>query len=208
MNKKNVFVGFVALTAFAVSSALAFAQDLQPVSTPTAEKPLLGDPEKGVITEQKSYVFMVRPYNEPIIVLHKENQRARVMNTAENAAIVHFNAMIKGDYGLWLSAWDDKTKQDLIKKHFASGQNAAFWKKWWRKGFLGYDNFHLVRRVDTGPYVIIEMRAAGHGLKDLYLDVPIKKVAPLQWRATEDLKKDPVFNYWRKGEYTAYSVGR
>lgn len=169
---------------------------------------LLGDPEKGVIMESRSYHFMVRPYNEPIVVPHKENQRARALNTAENAAIVHFNAMIKGDYGLWLSAWDDISKQEMIKDHYATGRDADFWKKWWRKGFLGYNNFHLVRRVDSGEYVIIEMKAEGQGMKDLYLDVPLKKVAPLQWRATDELKKDPVFEHWRKGQYTVNAVAR
>lgn len=173
-----------------------------------ASVPMMGEPEKGVIMEQKAYHFMVRPYAEAIHIPSDVNQRALPLNSAENAAIVHFNAMIKGDYGLWLSLWDDKTRREMIKQHYAAGQDASFWRKWWRKGFLGYKKFELVRKVESGEFVIIEMKASASGMKDMYLDVPLRKVAPNQWRTTEALKKDPVFMHWRKRTHTVQTTAR
>lgn len=155
--------------------------------------------QNGVITEKTHHEFLLRDYAQPIAVPYEENMRELKMTSPEKVAVLHFNAMLKGDYGLWMSLWDDKSKTKLMADHAQTGRDVNFWKKWWRKGFVDFDHFHLTRRVDFENYTIIEMTAfSNSSKKEITLDVPIKRVGPNLYAATEDLREHPIFQNWRQ----------
>jgi len=166
----------------------------------TAEEPQLGEPQQGTVTEKHLYRYTIRDYSTPIAVPLEVSQRYTKPNSVEQAAISYFSAMLKGDYGLWLSLWDEESRVKMIQNHHKRNQDAGFWMKWWDRGFSDFDTFYLTKRVDIAEDLfIVEMTASStiHS-RILMVDVPLKKVAPERYLPTQELATSPVFYNWRK----------
>jgi hypothetical protein len=118
--------------------------------------------------------------------------------------------MIKPNYDEWFATWDDESRTEMEARNRKEGRNERFWIEKWKDAFAGYSDFVLSRRVDAGPFVIIEFRAS-KGEQDqspMVLDVPVKAADAGKWYASQSAGGDPVLLYWRTPGTVTEVVGR
>jgi hypothetical protein len=150
------------------------------------------------------YFFAVRSYEPSINV--KDAITQGPWRSPEASAAAHFGAMIRGEYLHWLDVWDETARVGIEERNKQLGRGAEFWVKSWRDVLGQYSTFVLKRRVDAGPFVIVELEATGPTSEPFTLDVTVKKGAD-GWRATQE-GSDPVFLGWRKPGIVMEVVGR
>lgn len=168
----------------------------------------LSDPDTAAVSILESYFFTSRNYVPPVEIPRNVSSAALDASTPEGAALVHFSAMLDGDYARWLSSWDAPSIAFTKKRNAELGRNEKFWTDKWKEVLGRYSAFHLTRRVDTGPHVVIEMTASGSSREDFTLDVPLAKQADGRWRASQEIASDPVFINWRRPGQTTEVMKR
>ena len=170
----------------------------------------LGSPTLSRVTETEHYYYNVRDYSPPVPVSPSVNEKQANLRTPEEAALAHFSAMLAGNYRAWLDLWDDEARTEMLARNAKRGRDAEYWRKRWQAGLKSYSAFELTRRVDTGPFVIIEFRAskAKNSSENLFLDVSLRLVDNKEWRPTQALADDVVANYWRRPDYNLERIGR
>ena len=178
--------------AFIISLFVGFQAHAQNAYTTTPA-------EQGKITEERIYTYNVKRYTVPVKVQNIQNPGQVNHQSAEDVALHHVSAMLELDYNHWISLWHAEERKALLRQHAIKGQNEFFWKDLWAKTFAEYEAFELTKRVESDPFVIIEMRASA-GEKELLIDIPLVKYqryGVTKFYVTDKLEGDPVFKHWR-----------
>jgi hypothetical protein len=123
--------------------------------------------------------------------------------TPEDALVSRLSAMANLDYDGWLKSWDDKSQQLLkaMDAHPDAGPQKRI-DQW--RGVFGQVKPVLIRRIETGSYVIVTyklMNKAGQDAGILEYPAAFKQVGGL-WMGTQELQSDALMNMspWVSGK--------
>jgi hypothetical protein len=123
--------------------------------------------------------------------------------TPEEALISRLSAMTNLDYDGWLKTWDEKSQKFLkdldARPDFGPQKRINQWR-----GVFGQVKPVLVRRIETGSYVIVTyklLNKAGQDAGLLEYPTPFKQVGGL-WIGTQELQSDALMNMspWVSGK--------
>jgi hypothetical protein len=148
-------------------------------------------PQEKAISMIDHYRYREVKYEPPIVVqaISRERQSYR---TPEEAMISRMSAMMTSDFDWWMSTWDQDARKQTIDNQKAEGRTKEFWVQWWQEMFSTI-RVVLVRRIETGKYVVLTYRLmtpegqdAGNEMEfpTIFHDVEGK------WLATLDLSED------------------
>jgi hypothetical protein len=159
---------------------------------------VLDEPVRKEVIVEQVYSYQVQQYTRPILI-QKNTPVPTAKLSAEAASIARFAAIMNGDYDAFLASWTAEAKSDHLESNLKDGNGPDFWKALWQKAFHNA-RIELTHRISTGEYIII-----GYLVRDvvnqsvrLESSVVFKKVGQA-WLATQELKSDPVFIFWRRG---------
>jgi len=123
--------------------------------------------------------------------------------TPEDALVSRLSAMANLDYDGWLKSWDEKSQQFLksMDAHPDAGPQKRI-NQW--RGVFGQVKPVLVRRIETGSYVIVTyklLNKAGQDAGILEYPAAFKQVGGL-WIGTQELQSDALMNMspWVSGK--------
>ena len=167
-------------------------------------------PEDKVITTVDTYHYEERRF-EPEIVVEAVPPEAVDYASPERAFISRFSAMIRGDYDGFMASWDDVSRQLTEVNDAGRGQTPTLYVETWRSIFSAA-SATMVRRIDTGDYVIITYRYVlpdGTVLQDIEFPGMFREYAN-GWRATQELASDDLLavSPWVTGETDVTQVVR
>ena len=133
--------------------------------------------------------------------------------TPEQAFVSRLSAMVAGDYEWWMEHWDAESQVIVNARNAQSGETPQDWIKRWSDQLISL-RFKLVRRVETGDFVVVTYQlvdqdgadASGVGLE---FPTAFRKVEG-RWMATQMLAADALMNLspWSSGEPVVEFVGR
>jgi hypothetical protein len=124
----------------------------------------------------------VPPYRIPVT-----SSTGNSFASAEQTAQLRANAMMNGDYELWLSTWDDDARAQFVeqmRKPGALEQQKQLWKS-----VFSVSRMVLFKRIETEDYIILTYRMLDQqGLNVARLELPsvFHKVAG-KWLGTQKL---------------------
>lgn len=162
------------------------------------------EPEQEKLTVVSHYTYREQEYDPPIVVQPAVPKAQRRQGTPEEAMLSRVSAMMAGDYEWWLETWDESSRVLTEEANRRSGRTREFFTSWWADTFR-LAEIVLVRRIETGPYVVITYRlvtpsgeAAGNGIE---FPTVFHRVED-RWLATLDLRQDPLVpaSPWITGE--------
>lgn len=145
---------------------------------------------------------------QPIEILPKDRYR---FITPEDSLVSRLSAMANLDYDGWLKTWDDKSqaflKQVDARPEFGAQKRINQWK-----GVFSAVKPVLVRRIETGSYVIVTYKLVNKDGKDVGIfefPTALKEVGGL-WLGTEELSSDPLMNLspWVSGKMSEEADAR
>lgn len=198
-----VFARFlVALVAVALAATGAISAEMPPEWVwPMHET---AEPEEGVLTLVTHYPYSERRYETPILVERPVPEVARRQGTPEEAMISRVSAMMAGEYEAWLDTWDEASRRLTIANNEAEGRTSDYFLQWWEDTFR-FARIALVRRIETGPYVVVTYRLLTPSGEDAGNGVEFPAVfreVDGRWLATLDLRADPLVpaSPWVSGE--------
>lgn len=133
-------------------------------------------------------------YPRPIRIESPVSRDEARYDTPEYAFISRVSAMMRGDFDWWREVWAPGAANLFLAREAAQGRDASYWKQWWADSFR-LTRYELVRRIETGPYVVLTYRVVTLDGKDategLELPVVMTQVDGT-WRVSLDLRADPL----------------
>lgn len=160
-------------------------------------------PQQRELTLVQHYHYTERRY-EPPVTIHEPLEEAR-FGSPEEAMITRISAMMRGDYEAWLAAWDPASREFVAGRNAAEGQSPEDWTTLWADR-LRLMRFQLVRRIETGPYVMVTYTmVTPEGEPATVLELPtVFRRFDGRWLATQELARDPLApaSPWVSGRYT------
>jgi hypothetical protein len=167
-----------------------------PDDIPTWTKPLYRTTkgQEKTIVEVQKFPYRERMYTgtQPLDYLAKDQYRYA---TPEDAVISRLSAMANLDYDSWLKSWDKAGRARLLEMD-ANGQPGKDKRLDQWRGVMSQVKPVLVRRIETGKYVIVTYKLvnkAGQDAGQFEFPTALVQEGGL-WIGTDSLKNDPFFN--------------
>lgn len=158
-------------------------------------------PQPRRMTSVDVYTYRERQY-QPIFVFDPHTVPATASATPEDAVVQRFRAMAKEDYNAWLATWNPVTRAEFEQQQKTQGQSPESWTAQWRN-VLARARISLVRRIDTGEFVIITYKIlrSSSAAESKELHLALSKLGN-QWFATNELRRDGLMLYapWLTGK--------
>ncbi len=150
--------------------------------------------QEKTIVEVEKFPYRESSYTstKPIDYLPKEQYR---YVTPEDAVVSRLSAMANLDYDGWLKSWDKAGRTRLLEMD-ANGQPGKDKRLDQWRGVMSQVKPVLVRRIETGKYVIVTYRLvnkAGQDAGQFEFPTALVQEGGL-WTGTDALKNDPFFN--------------
>ncbi|RXH58432.1 hypothetical protein [Granulicella sibirica] len=156
-------------------------------SYPTTER------KQNQFTVEFVYRFFEQAYS-PAVPIHVQPKSASLSDTPEHVLVAQISAATAMDYETWLATWDTKSQQLFHDDAVTYKHDPAFWKRLWQRAYQGRE-ITLVKRLETGQYVILEYRIGpppAPGKPDQLLP-GIFKLEGERWVSTRALDDSGVF---------------
>lgn len=182
------------------------------------------DPIHRRIIVETAYYYEEVVYEVPQRIATDSKERGALSRrTPEDAARAVFLSMQELNFELWLSTWDEKTRQEILeeaKKPQDALKTALIWRskeEWieaWKR-IVQPNTVYLTRRATTPDFVLLafEIRSSQNAPgKELGSDVIMtdhivfKKVGD-QWLQTREFSNHPVNLLWRSGNPVLRQIG-
>jgi hypothetical protein len=151
-------------------------------------------PEQKKLTVVSHYTYREQEYDPAIPIRQAVPKAERRQGSPEEAMISRVSAMMAGDYEWWLETWDEASRLLTEEGNEQAGRTPEYFTRWWADT-LRLAHIELVRRIETGPYVVVTYRlvtpsgeAAGNGIE---FPTVFHRVGD-RWLATLDLRRDPL----------------
>ncbi len=146
--------------------------------------------EQHTVTLKYSYTYEERQFTPsyPIGPLPR-NQWA--FTSPESAMITRGAAMKQLDYEGWLGTWDDLSKSTMEQRAKEHNQELKAVVDQWR-GILEVGRMTMVRRIQSGQYVILTYRIVDETGRDIgQMELPsVFHQVDGRWQGTQDLSSD------------------
>jgi len=150
-------------------------------------------PEPRTLTLLDHYDYREMRYDPPYLIDAGVPKAEARYDRPEYVVLARISAMLAGDYDWWLQNWDPESREFIARKNAENGDTPESWVTLW-KDRLRFMRFKLVRRIESGPYVIVTYHLvtpkgadAGNGLE---MPIVLHRVGE-RWYATQALHKDP-----------------
>lgn len=146
--------------------------------------------ERHVVTLRYSYVYEERQF-VPSYPIEPLSRNQWELGSPESAMIVRASAMKQLDYEGWRTTWDEASKAEMEKQVKDHGRELSDLVDQWR-GVLAAGRMAMVRRVQTGQYVILTYRIVDATGRDLgQIELPsVFHLVDGRWLGTQDLSSD------------------
>ncbi|HEY6251806.1 MAG TPA: hypothetical protein VI685_17750 [Candidatus Angelobacter sp.] len=146
--------------------------------------------DQHTVTLKYSYIYQERQFM-PSYSLEALPKNRWEFTSPESAMIARGAAMRQLDYEGWLTTWDELSKslmEQRAKEHHQ--ELSAVIDQW--KGILEAGKMTMVRRIQTGPYVILTYRIVDDAGKDIgQIELPsVFHLVEGRWLGTQDLSRD------------------
>lgn len=154
-----------------------------------------GRPIYKTLIVETIYPFSVIKFDAPINIPILKGRANASYGSPEDAVISQFSAMIGGNYEWFKETWTISSWQMMQETDKRNNRGSDFWLDLWRKN-LASKSIQLTSWVNYGSYVLVEYQLVDKGVKSGIGVVALIKEGG-QWKATQDLSKDPIFLNWK-----------
>lgn len=152
-----------------------------------------GNPVEKQMTVVDVYNYREIMYDPPIVV-NLVSKKERHNGTPEEAMISRVSAMMTLDFEWWLETWDSTSRKEILENDRKAGRTKEYWIQWWKDSF-GFARIMLIRRIESGPYVILTYRLTNEQGKDVGRNIEYPSVfhsINKKWYSTVELASDPL----------------
>lgn len=148
-----------------------------------------GPSEEHKVTISYRYTYQETRLDVPFSL--EEGNVSRQVSKPEEAMIARVVAMKRLDYPAWLETWDPQAKQQMEERAKQPDTTPTALTAQWR-GVLNTARMMMVRRIQTGEYVILTYRLIDRSGRDVgRLEFPsVFHLVGDRWLGTQDLASD------------------
>lgn len=178
-------------------------QDLKSAVIATPRYPM-SNAEPKVITVVERFLYDESKY-APSVIVSRLPEGVSDTSSPEKTMFSRTSAMINGDYDLYASYWDEKsrafTEQYFRMNKVTPERMVGNWQ-----GSFSQLNMVMLRRIDIGDYVVLvydlEKKVGGKEKMGMEMPVIFQKEGQ-DWHATQDLRDDPLVatSPWISGDH-------
>jgi len=144
---------------------------------------------RSLIIDNTNYNLKSYQYKYPILITYTNKSQAKY-HTPEHATVSLLSAVESLDYNWWLQGWANKSEEQIESLPFE-------FRNWFKVGKLYRAHHALYQRVEyicNGQlYVLMGYTLTTGGFGKNATNVLALKKTESGWRATMDLKNDPVY---------------
>jgi len=195
------------LASAAVPAQTTVAPDLEPPPTWVWPRFATAPAEERVLTLVDRWDYVEQRYEPPYTIDAAVPQGEARTDSPEAVMISRISAMMRSDYEEWLSHWDPASREFLAAKNAQQGETPQSWVARWDDR-LRFMRFRMLRRIETGPYVIITytlVTPQGEDATGAELELPVvfrRSEEEGRWFATQDLRHDALLamSPWVSGQ--------
>ena len=136
------------------------------------------------------YTYEERIFTPPLVV-ESLAANARTFMSPESTMIARASAMKELDYAGWLATWDQPSQLQMEQRAKQAGLKLSDVVDQWR-GILKAGQIMMVRRIQTGQFVILTYRIVDSSRRDIgQLELPsVFHLVGDQWLGTQELSTD------------------
>jgi hypothetical protein len=146
--------------------------------------------EEHTVTLKYSYTYDERQFT-PAYAIEPLSKDRRTLTSPESAMIARGAAMKELDYEGWLATWDDPSKSEMEQRAKEHNHELRTITDQWREVLVA-GHMAMVRRIQTGNYVIVTYRIVDDAGQDISgIELPsVFHLVDGQWLGTQELSGD------------------
>ena len=149
-------------------------------------------PVNKQITTVVHYPYREMSYAPAVTVNDAVVPAEQHVDSPEDVFIARASDMMRLDYVSWLDTWDPASKLETIAYSQHKNASPEFKLKQWGGVFRSV-RLQMVRRIETGPFVIVSYAMAVQGKRAGPYEFPtVFQPVKGTWYATQDLHSDPL----------------